>query len=399
MSEWLPYQTDYLFLLVGANPLPNYVAALLLAKENGTIYLLHSVGTHGTEQIAARLKQVIKNQRSQVKVIPREIDESDSSRITAKMSEILKNINNRDSVGLHYTGGTKAMAVHVYRALERKFPSAVFSYLDTRTLSLRIDGHNGTSAKKIQVGQACKVKLTELLALHGRAVNSLEKYEILPPKYEQAIQGLLRVHTEKLEDWRGWCNKNLRRPDNKSKFKSKTDLKDVYLPDNLALIQVFEGFGNIQTLEQIPLPEKWKIDDLAEWLDGKWLEHYAMSCVEQEAKASSIHDYGMNVQEQQFEFDVAVMRGYQLFALSCTTSDERSLCKQKLFEAFIRARQMGGDEARVALVCCYRDPAALQQEIEETWFTEGRVRVFGRQDLLNLKGRLKDWFETANDLR
>lgn len=37
-----PCKTDYLFLLVGTNPLPNYVAARLLARPKGKIYLLHS---------------------------------------------------------------------------------------------------------------------------------------------------------------------------------------------------------------------------------------------------------------------------------------------------------------------------------------------------------------------
>jgi hypothetical protein len=97
------------------------------------------------------------------------------------------------------------------------------------------------------------------------------------------------------------------------------------------------------------------------------------------------------------QLDVAAIRGYQLFALSCTTSDKAERSKEHLLEAYVRARQMGGDEARVGLVCCYCDPAALQQEIEETWFTEGRVRVFGQRDLVNLPTLLQNWFETAND--
>jgi hypothetical protein len=31
------YQSDYLFLLMGTNPLPNYVAATTLLKEGGTV--------------------------------------------------------------------------------------------------------------------------------------------------------------------------------------------------------------------------------------------------------------------------------------------------------------------------------------------------------------------------
>jgi hypothetical protein len=45
MKDFEPYRTDHLFLIVGANPLPNFVAALLLSKKGGTIHLLHSKGT------------------------------------------------------------------------------------------------------------------------------------------------------------------------------------------------------------------------------------------------------------------------------------------------------------------------------------------------------------------
>ena len=39
------WKTDHLILLVGSNPLPNYVAAQLLLNEGGTLHLLHSVQT------------------------------------------------------------------------------------------------------------------------------------------------------------------------------------------------------------------------------------------------------------------------------------------------------------------------------------------------------------------
>lgn len=106
-------------------------------------------------------------------------------------------------------------------------------------------------------------------------------------------------------------------------------------------------------------------------------------------------DRGMSIQPikgRQFEFDIAAMRGHQLFAISCTTDSSKPLRKAKLIEAFVRARQLGGDEARVALVCAYGDPAALEAEIAEDWFTVGRVRVFGRPDLTQLAEKLTRWF-------
>lgn len=53
------------------------------------------------------------------------------------------------------------MSVHVYQAIKNRVESAVFSYLDARTLSLVIDARDGASTKVIPVGQSCEVNLNE----------------------------------------------------------------------------------------------------------------------------------------------------------------------------------------------------------------------------------------------
>ena len=57
---------------------------------------------------------------------------------------------------------------------------------------------------------------------------------------------------------------------------------------------------------------------------------------------------------------------------------------------------MGGDEARIALVCRNNQPLGLEKEIKESWFSEGRIRVFGLPHLVNLEAAMRDWFKTAN---
>ncbi len=401
MSDWRPYQTDCLFLLIGTNPLPNYIAALLLGKDEGTAYLLH---TPDTGNVASVLERSVHNKRPELQVVPREIDRVDNSRIARKMQEILDTIKPSASIGLNYTGGTKAMAVHTYRTVVRyamtQSQKVVFSYLDAETLSMRIDGVSGVPTKDIPVEQDCPVTLEELVALHGRVMAPPEREAV----FREAYLKLVDVHITDPGVWRTWCQENLRRSDRPDRFKSRTALKAVELPmSNPTLAPIFTSWGSPQTLGDISLPAGWKIDKLAEWLDGQWLEHYVLDCVKEVAEESRVQDYGMSLKPKlggrEFEFDVAAMRGYQLFAISCTTGTKRGMNKQKLFEAYVRARQMGGDEARIGLVCCYPDPAGLKQEIEETWFTEGRVEVFGMQDLPDLPAWLKRWFETANSLK
>lgn len=124
----------------------------------------------------------------------------------------------------------------------------------------------------------------------------------------------------------------------------------------------------------------------------------------------SLHSYGKGLEPIRgsrkkaaalFDLDVAAMRGYQLFAISCMVAGiqgkgPKNNYKEHLLEAYVRARQLGGDEARVALICHFGDPGLLQQEVEESWFAEGRIQVFGLPELSNLKDHLRNWFQTAN---
>ena len=152
------------------------------------------------------------------------------------------------------------------------------------------------------------------------------------------------------------------------------------------------------------------LESACKWLDGEWLEHYVLQQVQEIPEDLSIHDSAtsfwirnpIDPKNTKFQFDVAFMRGYQLFAISCTTIARKSDCKSKLFEAYIRARQLGGDEARVALVCCAseKDVNALETEIvnvfnptPESGKRNHKIAVFGRDDLMNLASKIAEWIQ------
>ena len=122
-----------------------------------------------------------------------------------------------------------------------------------------------------------------------------------------------------------------------------------------------DGKVSLQAVQQLKNikhePVFKEIKDFCKYLDGFRLEHHVLKQIKDITDQNSIKDYGLNFKvplpgtQQGFEFDVAFTRGYQLFAISVSTTSIRELCKLKLFEAYLRARQMGGDEARVALIC------------------------------------------------
>jgi len=394
MADFSPWQTDVLFLLIGTNPLPDYVAARLLAKSKATLYLLHSEGDKNTYDIATRLKSALVNPkcRPDLDILLRSIPRADPHVISDRMKSLLTEVPSAVKVGLNYTGGTKPMAVHVYYALRQAYPSGCFSYLDAASLTMVIN-REGTPTQRMPVGQAVELDFETLFGLHG--------YELPPPrqrvKQPQFCRTLAHVHTtsQGCKQWRAWLN-TFREPD--------PQLPTV--ADYPALAPAICGFAELNrgTPTETGVARALGFDTLTsctKFFNGGWLEEYTSDALAPLVASLPLCDYGIALKPHKpgqvgFDIDVAAMWGYQLFAISCMVTEKPKFAKEHLFEVFVRARQVGGDEARYGLVCCVPNPAALQAEVEETWDVEGKIRVFGQDQLLDLAAWLEEWFQTAN---
>lgn len=436
LNKLKDYQTNHLFLLIGENPLPNYVAAKLLLSQGGTPYLMH---TNGTEKAASRLKKILyadeQANYSKAELVPLENHDSDAFHIQKKIEEFLPKDG---TVGLNYTGGTKAMAVHAYRTISAAKPEAVFSYLDPRRLEMCIDRTDGDRERLKIVPSDLPVDLATIFQLHGWKLQSppLDK-----PIFPEAAYAFAKFHqTSKLgEEWRSWCNKVLRKqakdPKNSSRWLKESKLRNlptlelkvvvkptecekpnekVRLDDQiLKALECFGVIGDSLSIQDIVgrVDGNIQLETVCQWLDGEWLENYVLQQVQAIPAKDSIHGSAtsfwvadpLEPGETKFQFDVAFVRGYQLFAISCTTIADRSGCKQKLFEAYIRAQQLGGSEARVALVCCAepKDVNALRTQIsnvlkpdpDNATTQDSKIIVFGKADLLNLSAKIGQWIK------
>ena len=417
--EKLP-QSDHLVLLVGSNPLPNAVAGSLLAKKTSTITLLYS---DGSIRVAQRLRKWLSNKLgSEIRLESIRVGESDPASIRSGVKDALGTAQN-GSVGLHYTGGTKTMGVHAYRAIEqwaksqKSEPATHFSYLNARTLEVIIDPNDpdsGDPACKQYVGNDVKISLAELLQLH--AWSSLKNSPSDKPVLPDTAQALLALHSTRdgRSKWTTWKEKELDRlcrdDRDRSKWKAQTALSSITLQLPTHLKEVTAAINReLSTNEKLclgPAAEECDYgkytDKFCNWLDGEWLESALLKALNDLRTELKLYDVKMNVTPQilagtHFQFDVIAIRGYQLFAFSCSTandnSGDRARLKQKLFEAVIRARQMGGDEACVALVCCSEDPESLQKETRNIFLDidDERIKVFGRRDLKDLQGNIKRW--------
>lgn len=397
-------KSDHLFLLIGGNPLPNYVAARLLAKDNATIYLLH---TDATGEIAQTLKEQIETPPSNVTVIVDEMDEADESLIENKLMTIVTEIkkSSKRSIGLNYTGGTKPMSVHAYRIFKKEFPNACFSYLDARSLRMYLKSGDQPTQKPC-AGDLVKMSFSDMVSLHS--------YELLTvrqnPQFPELFRALAQVHASRdgLHEWKGDWNKQ-KHSQGWLKTQPLTTLPTLTTYPSLApIITAFNQLGG--TPESIARHMGFEqLESCRKYFKGDWLGEYTLEELIKIKDKVGVHEHGISLQpvpkalvnsqnqKKNFELDIAAMRGYQLFAISCIASNHADgETKKHLFEVYVRARQLGGDEARIALVCCVEHPDLVRKEIESSWDAQGKIRVFGRCDLPNLAKGLAAWFETAN---
>ncbi len=449
-------KVDHLILLVGGNPLPNLVVGKLPigGAYPRLISLIHSPTTHA---IAERLQKMLTSSQNDVQLFgedkstrlefetafeatPHKIRQAIQAAVSYGLEQGYK------KVSLNYTGGTKAMAVHAYRALYDSGIASVTtyspSYLDARTHNLIYE--NGANQF---VGDALDVSLDKLMTLHNwRPESNLQRLTTasLLNVAEKLVDGYCDLEEEYnlhfATVWRDWLkflqhgNRYHRQPalgrNHRWKREDKLRGKSLQLtlhprrfdsrkaPHDMdeamwdqqetaranKIDPVFAEFG-VSEIELNDVMRAYGFPsrvDFLEWLDGKWLEHYVLNCLLQLEEALELHSVYANVRASQndvdFELDVVAMSGYQLFVLSCTTANplgSRASMKNKLFEAHLRARQLGGDEARAALVCFHRDPERLEKEAYQTLLGD-RVRVFGRSHLLNnqLIGQLYGWIDS-----
>lgn len=345
-------KSEILFLLVGKNPLPNYVAAKLLANRlegfgKSIIWLIYS---EDTEKYAEKLKDVLGKDDFEVysdKVNP--WDFSSIKKVVDKGVDLIKQLAENNphatfSVGLNYTGGTKAMSVHAYRAmknLENDDFTVNYSYLDSKNKMMRFDVEDGSPNVPVELSNPSK------------------------PEFEQvkiSLDDLLALH-----DWG-----KLSRPTDNPITRLRFDPIDLDLSNLLNFNgDMFEDFVFKQVLE---LKDVSKLDSI-----GTNLE----ICVPNEPGIPF------------FELDVAAIRGYQLFVISCTLEGRnhqmgKELRKSKLFEVVHRARQLGGAEAQICLVSLADTD---RKKLLEKQLKDDHIRVFGKDDLSNLKSKLQRWFE------
>jgi len=434
-------QVDHLFLLVGGNPLPLAVAGLTLVQPDGRLTLVYTEGTRDTKDRLIDWFDT-KFDDSDLSLSALEVDEADASTIHKRVGKAIEeHLEPHVRVGLNYTGGTKAMAVHAYRAVEDKAANPVFSYLDARTLRMLFDPGDPTTlggGNYAYVGHQPELSFERLLNLHDWQFRKNEEPSEDPLMLDtaEALRDMnaisrddkrnaaLQEWMQWKDQWRSvWLNHQLAPWDRRQGKKEHPDLLNcnVSLPSHSALNDIADALradlgsavnddDEFQVGEAAEAADFYRTrarktvaaTDFCRWLDGTWLESLVLDALQSRQDQLGFHRTGMGfcLEERSgggrrtfFEFDVVALRGHQLFGFSCSSSSKGSELKLKLFELCTRVRQFGGSEACAALVTPYHDPKDLQREMRRDLGTD-RLKVFGREHLEQLEAHLAPWVES-----
>lgn len=412
-----------LVLLVGTNPLPNYVAAKYFL-DNGIdgrqvkrVWLVYTARTEDKKNGLQSFFQSSSEYRH-IEFEPVAIDdESDPRGIQQAIEKlIMGEINENDPdehVHLNYTGGTKVMGIHVYRTLERKLARdkrCSFSYLSASRFHL-VDDEKGFITGDLRREEKLKLGFDDLMKLHR--LNRYQEQGSRSTFGEDAFQEATRLFGQLIENG----NPHNFYDDYKAQDQNGNSVQTIL--NNISEQLKRSGRANIQNKTINPkggllaeifqaLPERLTDEDgnvqiassaenfieIVGYLNGKWLEDYVYQALKAHystnphitaSKNWAIQGSGWG--STYFEIDVLLMFGYQLIGISCTTEKSdlknKTEIKKRGFEIILRTRQIGGDEARAILITLgdWELVDVLNKELKWETAATDSIMVLGKEDL------------------
>ncbi|WNY29250.1 hypothetical protein MmiEs2_14750 [Methanimicrococcus stummii] len=413
---------EHLHLLIGTNPLSNYVVAdYFLKNADGlkTIHLIHSAddlenNIQGTRFFASHLKSVLEKNESEgaknIQIYLHEIRIKDAFSIHSDLKSVLLSLKNQNSKNIHldYSGGTKEMSLHAYETFKEVFgEAATFSYFDSRRNRLKEDSDIHEPIVSVFLGDKIEIGFEDLFELHGyRAIPEDENSGGFSAEF---FKDFLDVITNpdnfcKYLKWRKHFYDIYPDPGKVIPVHGKNKLSDL-LPHDSEFSALLEKALFLKILEDKPEyslienrngehylktdvsnKQMSKLIETRKYITGKWFEQYVYSVLKKNLfDKNIISSIDLNVLVQtaskNFEIDVALIKGYELCGISCTTDKTQSLCKSKGFEILHRTKQIAGDSSKAILMTFMNAEHTAEMDADLSEILEDRILVLGMNDL------------------
>ncbi|SHF27301.1 hypothetical protein SAMN02745195_02253 [Thermoanaerobacter uzonensis DSM 18761] len=338
-----------LVLLIGTNPLPNYVVGSYLKENYNKFVLIYSerndkINQSSTKDYAEKLKEHLDLNNNCVLLPLSDISNPKSIRNDLEIFPKEK----IDEVHLNYTGGTKTMVAHVYNFLKEKFGDKFnASYLDARSYKLVYDYNE----KDIILKDKIKIDIKTLLSIHlydkdvsfeiydtySYKQKFADSFDNISQEIENAIKG------GKGEEFLKWLEDPFRKifkgPDkileNKGKFKQHIDnlsehnclpiIKFNYYTPNFIwdILNAFPEGKRINDGKNLWIPDDSisntlfsdRIKDTVKFLDGKWFEWYVYNEIRNELLNRGLQEgkhFGISLKARKenspnFELDICII--------------------------------------------------------------------------------------------
>jgi len=368
----MDYNFSDLILLIGTNPLPNFVAARYFLKNVDAlkrIWMICSednknIGQRGTKKYAENLQKIIRKEDDKVKFGEiKYIKNVNNKMIIVECAQnLLEQLSNKqvENAHLFYTGGTKSEVVHTYNTFDNyQSINFTFSYLSARNFRIYFDDHEYPSD---DLRKIIKLGLEDLLFLHNYSLDhKREKTEFTDTveKFEELI------NNDKISEF----------------YNSKNGYRESYAFSKNNKDYVFND--TVKEVLATKPDDDEKIGEFKNYITGFWFEDYIRKIIRE---SNNVH-YDQLLksvepsQEPKFELDLALMKGYQLIGISCTISSSKKTCKLKGLEVILRTRQIGGTESKAILITGIDDRITLkmlQQELlHNTGTSKENILVLG----------------------
>ena len=436
-----------IIVLVGTNPLPCYVAARQLivshrqsqSDQPYRLWLVHSENNSSIRQQstlpqASRVRDALQKQKFVGPTKPEFIGLSDVGSPSAIRREVLSALTDKikdqggEPIPIHidYTGGTKSMGVSVAQVANELSGLAgfTFSYLDARSSTLVFDGQDPQlyrtrfgvpdTGRSTDLRKTIHITAPELLELHGIKYGDSPKFPF--DKTDAIIDGLIqsggiekfinegvrKIRTvygdsrddEKYKKFDSNVTSYLKKKDNNNDLSiPNEETQQVMASPELKSLVTATPDGKLAFRSTFETKTRDEVIRALEYLDGHWLENYVYGVCDtlrkqlgpgvDVCKGIDARPVTARSGHAHSDIDVAFVSGYQLTAISITTSRDRKICKGKGFEVLLRAEQLGGEESRSVLVTALsqKEPESLQEDLRiASGSIAGHFIVLGLQD-------------------
>lgn len=357
---------DILILLMGGNPLPNYITAdyTLIPDRTDKDDLpapgkIIFVSTDQTEKFIQSILVLLKKKHKSPLPPSEEIKLSNKHRspgfIREELIKALKKNPGIDSIHLNYTGGTKPMAANAVVAASTftrgKDIKLILSDLDPDNSKLTIFKVNSNDnipeennfPRKGDLRDDVHLKIDEIFDLHEMALVTKRKEKSL---LEDDMIDIIPFSLAMAADYKSNTRRKRFLKISKELAKADPKINERIVSDYPYLKGIFDENSKLKIT-----PGQFHA-----FICGKWLEHYLYSSLKKLKPKLKIKFFEImtNVEaiyeKRKCEIDVIAVRGFQMFLFSCTTSQKIKIVKQKAFEALFRAEQLGGEHAKVIVV-------------------------------------------------